>query len=348
MKIIVGEKPDYKLPNTDLIDDFYYHPEEPGDWIHTLNPGRLLPKDCKMPVDLNDDILNHVISEVAKIKTDKIISISQADGFDFNGDSESLIRFVNNVAIRFPDKKFSTLAYIKTQKPPKTRPLPNVEVIITTILVPKDKPIELGNRGEAIEFRDDIQGWLKLTKNIVVWDYYSNFRHLLMPFPCIYPMIENFKFYQRLGIKKFIVQTNAGLGHEFWELKSLLLSYLMDGKIPNLNNCLKELYGNAWIWIKMYIDGTHKRANKYMLNWFDADEHRNSFLNSPVFDMYIALAKSCRLSKEERRRVEEVELQLIYAKMELGIKCDWTKLVGWDITVNEFNLKASDYLKQKL
>lgn len=48
--------------------------------------------------------------------------------------SGSIITFLNKLAARFPDKEFSTLAYLYTMNPPKrVKPLPNVNIMLCDI-----------------------------------------------------------------------------------------------------------------------------------------------------------------------------------------------------------------------
>ena len=78
----------------------------------------------------------------------KIISVSQNDGnFTYcqcdnckkideaeGGPSGSIIYFLNKLAARFPDKEFSTLAYLYSMNPPKNiKPLPNVNIMLCDI-----------------------------------------------------------------------------------------------------------------------------------------------------------------------------------------------------------------------
>ena len=371
IRIIIGQDENFRTPKTNLINDFYYHPSDPNDWIHTLQAGRLLP-DNWGHVCLNDPkTLDRVIESVEKIKTDKIISISQPDSNDWcdcstcskERPSETLIRFVNQVAERFPQKRFSTLAYFKTEEPPTVNPIDNVQVIITTIEIPKDKPYRTSSRNDVVAWRRRLKKWLSLTKNIVVWDYYSNFRHLLMPYPVLLNIGKNIRWMYFSGVRNFIVQTNAGTGHEFSELKSHLVSEMLWNPMRDpekaINSFLSTYYSQAAPYIRQYIDLLHKEqaGGKPLINWSDPAEFDKSFLSPKNLEKYSRIlteALNCTSSGDTKMRVRTVFLQIWYTLIEMGLErsedIDSFKLVCRSVggvTVNEYNLTAEQYLKNK-
>lgn len=84
--------------------------------------------------------------------------------------SGSVITFLNKLAVRFPDKEFSTLAYLYTMNPPKhVKPLPNVNIMLCDIDC--DREVTLTENASGKEFVKAMEGWSKITNNIFVWDY---------------------------------------------------------------------------------------------------------------------------------------------------------------------------------
>lgn len=148
-------------------------------WVHTFN--QLLPAEVygkahpeyysmingrRQPGNHSQWCLtNPEVFELACQKIDSIfrahpdkhmISVSQNDG---NGTycqcpackkveeeegavSGNYIRFLNRLAQRFPDKEFSTLAYLFTMDPPHlTKPLPNVNIMLCDIDCKREVPL---------------------------------------------------------------------------------------------------------------------------------------------------------------------------------------------------------------
>lgn len=198
-----------------------------GLWVHTFD--RILPSDVydashpeyysfingeRRPGKASQWCLtNPEVFEIVSQKIDSIfkanpgknmISVSQNDGNHTNctcpackaldeqegGPSGSLIHFLNKLAARFPDKEFSTLAYLYTMHPPKhVKPLPNVNIMLCDIDCEREVPLTDNASGQ--DFMKAMEGWSAISKNIFVWDYGINFDNFVSPFP-------NFPILQRI------------------------------------------------------------------------------------------------------------------------------------------------------
>ena len=123
----------------------------------------------------NPDIFEIVASRIDSIfKANpgrNTISVSQNDGNDtycqcpeckkvneYEGSpSGCYIRFLNKLAERFPDKQFSTLAYLFTMHPPKhVKPLPNVNIMLCDIDCKREVPLTDNESGR--DFVKAIEG----------------------------------------------------------------------------------------------------------------------------------------------------------------------------------------------
>ena len=92
------------------------------------------------------------------------------------------MRFLNKLAERFPDKQFSTLAYLFTMHPPKhVKPLPNVNIMLCDIDTKREVP--LTDNASGRDFMKALEGWSKISNNIFIWDYGINFDNMVAPFP---------------------------------------------------------------------------------------------------------------------------------------------------------------------
>lgn len=148
------------------------------------------------------ELVSYKIDSIFKANPDRnMISVSQNDGNFTNcgcpsckeiddregGPSGSLIWFLNKLAERFPDKQFSTLAYLYTMHPPKTiKPLPNVNIMLCDIDCDREVPLTDNTSGQ--DFMKAMKGWVAISTNIFVWDYGINlitmFLHFLTFLSC--------------------------------------------------------------------------------------------------------------------------------------------------------------------
>ena len=135
------------------------------------------------------EIVAQRVDSIFKANPDKhIMSVSQNDGNYTNctcdackaiDDREgalsgSIITFLNKLATRFPNKEFSTLAYLYTMNPPKhVKPLPNVNIMLCDIDC--DREVTLTENASGKQFVKAMEGWSAITDNIFVWDYGINF-----------------------------------------------------------------------------------------------------------------------------------------------------------------------------
>ena len=100
----------------------------------------------------------------------------------------TLLEFVNavadEVAKEHPDVKVGTLSYWYTRKPPKTlKPRPNVQIQLCSIECCLIHPINDPKCEKNVQFCQDMDEWGKLTKNIFIWNYNTNFSNYLLPCP---------------------------------------------------------------------------------------------------------------------------------------------------------------------
>lgn len=104
---------------------------------------------------------------------------------------------MNKLAARFPDKEFSTLAYLYTMNPPKhVKPLPNVNIMLCDIDC--DREVTLTENASGKEFVKAMEGWSAITNNIFVWDYGINFDNYLAPFPNFHILQDNIRLFKRI------------------------------------------------------------------------------------------------------------------------------------------------------
>ena len=209
------------------------------------------------------EIVAQRVDSIFKANPDKhIMSVSQNDGNytnctcdackaidDYEGAlSGSIITFLNKLAARFPDKEFSTLAYLYTMNPPKhVKPLPNVNIMLCDIDC--DREVTLTENASGKKFVKAMEGWSKITNNIFVWDYGINFDNYLAPFPNFHILQDNIRLFKKNHATMHFSQIAGSRGGDFAELRAYLVSKLMWNPEVNVDSLMQHFlhgyYGEA-------------------------------------------------------------------------------------------------------
>jgi len=268
----------------------------------------------------NPDVLRIVTSNVLeRIRKDpgaKFYGVSQNDWYNYcecpscaavDAEEEShagtMIRFVNAVAEavekEFPDVIIETLAYQYTRKPPKkTRLRHNVVPCLCTIECDFAQSIDKSPFRQNISFRDDIRRWAAQTDQLYVWDYTTDFANYTMPFPNIYALQGNVKFFRDNNVKELFEQgAYQGRHGDFAELKVWLLAkWMWNPELPMkplLDDFFAGYYGKAAPFVRDYFETIHKMqiarssSPERPLRIFD------SVANSVLTDAFLDSAASC-------------------------------------------------------
>ncbi len=279
--------------------------------------------------------------EMAAQPDKKVWSVSQNDNFSYcrcpdcerimaeeGSPAGPILRLVNRLAARFPDKVISTLAYQFSRPAPKlSRPAANVQVMLCTIELNRSRPIA-EDPGSA-SFVRDIEDWSRLTHNLYLWDYTVDFAHQVSPFPNLHVLQPNIRFFVRHGVRQHFQQTNTSPGHEFSELKGWLLAKLLWN--PELdveaavNEFLAGYYGAAAPFLRHVIDAYREglRESGLGLDIYEPpNAHAEGFLSAgrmPLYEAAFDAAEAAVAADPERlRRVRTARLPLQYAQLEIG------------------------------
>lgn len=171
---------------------------------------------------------------------------------------------------RFPGKWVMAPAYTWSRKPPKTIiPRNNVGVTLCSIECDFNRPLEEGSTPANKEFAEDIVAWGKISPKLYIWDYTTDFTHLLMPFPNLDAIVPNIRFLVNHGVKGILEQgSHSTAGAEFSKLRMwVLANALWDPVHADGQALIKEFldgyYGPAGTAIQNYINFIHTpgRAN---------------------------------------------------------------------------------------
>ncbi len=222
---------------------------------------KIVVADLKRRMEKNPDAIYWSVSpndDNGNCECDKCRAIDDQQG----SPAGSLIKFVNRVAAAFPDKKFTTLAYGYTHRPPKTlKPSDNVYVFLSDIDAYRDKP--LADEGSAAGFRADLKGWNTLTGNIFIWDYITEFTNYLAPFPNFHTLEPNIRYLKENGVKGIFEQGSGDTYSEWAELRSYVTAKLLEDDKASADQLIPaffhDYYGEAGKYLEKYLDLLHAK-----------------------------------------------------------------------------------------
>ncbi len=339
------------------------HPE-----YFALRNGKRIPTQLCLS---NKEVLKIVKDSVASLfkrhPEATVCSVSQNDNTQYctcercsaidqeeGSPSGSVIRFVNQVAKDFPDKTISTLAYQYTRKPCKTRPADNVLITLCSIECDRSGPIT----EKCTPFANDLRGWKELTKNIRIWDYTTQFTNFLAPFPNIYTLQPNIRFF-RDNHAKWIFEQHSNNPSELFELRSYLTAKLLWNPELETNDLITKFtngyYGKAGKYVKKYIDLIHQKIAEdpdfFLFLYGDPSQAFGSYLKPELlktYDGFFDEAEKAVVQKPEiLQRVKVARLGVDYAILEAcrkHVSKDFSLVTEY----NDGNKKVNPYVEKKL
>lgn len=241
--------------------------------------------------------------------------------------SGTMIYFVNKVAEAFPDKTISTLAYQHTRKPPKTAPSENV--LITLCSIECDRSGSIAEK--CTDFADDLSGWSRLTDNIRIWDYTTQFTNFLAPFPNIHTLQPNIQLF-RDNNAKWVFEQHSNHPSELFELRSYITAKLLWNPDQDFDTLLTEFtngyYEEAGPFIKQYIDLIHSKIQEdsdfVLFLYGDPSEAFSSYLNPELLQKYTQLFNDAEKAVSEKpelvNRVQLARMGIDFAVLEASRK----------------------------
>ena len=271
-----------------------------------------------------------------------MISISQNDGSDTycrcpacqaiideeGSPSGPILRFVNAVAERFPDKEISTLAYLFSVQPPKhTKPRPNVSIMLCDIDCRRQTSLPENPSGQV--FMRALEGWSAICDNIFLWDYGINFDNYLSPFPNLQTLKDNMVIFQNHGVKMHFSQINSSRGGDFAELRPYLVSKLMWNPQASLDSLEQHFceayYGAAAPQILRYIHTLEGAAVATDVDLFIYDSpvsYKGNILQPALMKRYNAMFDEAEAAVADDplrlSRVLRTRLPLQYSALEIA------------------------------
>lgn len=331
------------------------------------------------------EIVAHRIDSIFKANpAQNMISVSQNDGNDtycqcpecrkvneYEGSPAGCyVRFLNRLAERFPDKQFSTLAYLFTMHPPKhVKPLPNVNIMLCDIDTKREVPLTDNESGR--DFVRALEGWAKISNNIFVWDYGINFDNVVAPFPNFHILKKNIQLFKRNHATMLFEQVNGTLGTDFAELRAYMLGKLMWNPELDADSLMQRFmrgyYGAAAPYLYRYqqmLTGALLASGTPLWIYDSPITHKNGMLNANLCKVYnelfdeaekVVAADSAMLAHVRIARLPLRYSELEIARTESGgdkaaveksLDTFGTICAQYDVpTLNERNNKVEDYCR---
>ncbi len=260
---------------------FATHPEYYSliDGVRRTEQGQL----CLSNPDVLRITTQRVLEHMRKTPRATIFSVSQNDWEGYcqcpqctaiareeGSQAGPLIRFVNRIAEEtskhFPDKLIDTLAYMYTLDACRTAPHRNVRVRLCPIKCCQGHEFGTCDHPESLRFLKALEGWGRLTPQMYIWHYCTNFAHYLLPMPDLEELHANINLYKRHGVYGVFTQ---GMGQQGGGAESMALRGYAVARMlwqpeqplwPRVDEFLAAYYGKAAAGVRQYLDIFHGRV----------------------------------------------------------------------------------------
>jgi hypothetical protein len=259
---------------------------------------------------------------------DNCRGVEQEEGGVHSG---PLLRFVNAVAEevekKYPDKLIDTLAYWYTEDPPtKVRPRPNVRIRLCPIGACESHPYEKCPRNAY--FMRNLRNWSKITNQLYIWHYNTNFAHYLLPFPDFDELAADIPMYKKHGVVGIFLEGDSapGGGAENAELRSYVGARLLWNPNISLDETVNEFmaafYGQAARAMRAYFDLQHRQVrlppqgkghHMWISTYPGAPYLSADFLAQAT--KLLGEAESAATDEATRKRVRKARLSIDYVKV---------------------------------
>ncbi|NLL16095.1 MAG: DUF4838 domain-containing protein, partial [Clostridiales bacterium] len=173
-------------------------------------------------------------------------------------------------------------------------------------------------------FAKDLKDWSEITNTLYVWDYTTDFREYLLPFPNFHVLSPNIQFFANHNVKGVFEQGNhtGGKSGEFGELRAYIIAKLLWNPEADVEyhmmDFMRHYYGEeAAGYIKEYIDLiTNKNtqiSHLFIFNRSDEIFHLTSAERKKI-DKLWADALASDITEQQRLNIERSQLSYRYYK----------------------------------
>jgi hypothetical protein len=220
-------------------------------------------------------------------RDDYAVEMTKAEG----SPSGPLLNFVNKVAEKihqvYPDFLVETLAYHWSEKPPK-KIRPGKNVLIRLAPINSDYSHAL-NSDQNAAVRDNLLAWEKISPQLFIWNYVTDFANMLMPHPNLKNLGDDLHFFAAHKVTGVFEQGNSSTNDlgDFAPMRAYVISKLLWD--PNLDeqqlitDFMNGYYGAAAQPLRQYLQLIEDAflRDKVKLSTFNSDY---SFLTLDVMN----------------------------------------------------------------
>jgi len=266
----------YQINGLLPVDKYF---DEHPDWYSLIDGERRKKHSqlCLTHEEMRAEMVRVVKERIRANPGATMISISQNDWHGYcecdkckaidereESHAGTLIHFINAVAEEvekeFPDVLIETLAYHYTRKPPKhVRPRHNVVVRLCSIECSFVETLAEGAYEANVAFRDDLEAWARISPQLYIWDYVTNFRGYLLPHPNFHVLAPNLRYFVDHGAIGIFEQGDSGCRvGDFVRLRAWYLAHLLWN--PDADE--KQLFDE-------FMHGYYEAAAPFLIEYLD-------------------------------------------------------------------------------
>jgi len=262
----------------------------------------------------------------------------------------TLLEFVNAiadaVAKEHPRVKVGTLSYWYTRKPPKTlKPRENVQIQLCSIECCLIHPINDPKCAKNAQFCKDMDEWGKLTKNVFIWNYNTNFSNYLLPCPNLRVIEPNVRYFVANGAKGIFMQAAGNsTGAELSDLRNYVMANLLWDPGRSGRQLADEFldlhYGKAAPPIRRFIAMYHDRCESKGI-------HRNCFGRAADYAIDESIAKAAMEAFAEALALAESDA--VRSRVEKASICAYRAAIdpAWELPGGKKPLEAAQAQKMR-
>jgi hypothetical protein len=174
-----------------------------------------------------------------------------------------------SIAVSHPGVKIGTLVYWYSRKPPKNMILlPNVQIMLCSIECCTFHPLDDPSCSRNKLFCEDLYRWKDICKNILIWNYDTNFTAYDLPFPNFHTISRNAGLFQKNGVQGvFMEAAGNALSTEMSDLRNYVMARCLWAPDKESWELAEEFcrlhYGTAAQAILDYLHYLHQNAMEH-------------------------------------------------------------------------------------